>query len=82
MHFDRLDKIYAVVQSNLQFDKLVYTGLTGSCERYDRSVQIAQKTFVVPILGVNRWLAAENRTRDDFEPRLRHRWEFSLKDPR
>ena len=53
MHFDRLDEIYAVAQSNLQFDKLVYTGLTGSCERSDRSVQIAPKTLVVPILGVN-----------------------------
>jgi len=30
MHFDCLDEIYAMVQSNLQFDKLVYTGLTGS----------------------------------------------------
>ena len=54
MHFDCLDEIYAMVQSNLQFDKLVYTGLTGSYERSDRSVQIAQKILVVPILGVNK----------------------------
>jgi len=53
MHFDRLDEIYAMVQSNLQFDKLVYTGLTGLKERSDRSPQIVQKTLTVPILGVN-----------------------------
>ena len=40
MYFDRLDEIYAMVQSNLQFDKLVWTGLTGLEERSDRSAQI------------------------------------------
>ena len=53
MYFDRLNEIYVMVQSNFQFDKLVKTSLTGSYERSDRSVQIAQKTLVVPILGVN-----------------------------
>jgi hypothetical protein len=42
-----------MVQSNLQFDKLVQTGLTGLEERSDRSAQIVQKTFIVPILSVN-----------------------------
>ena len=50
MHFDHLDEIYAMVQSNWWFDKLFLTGLY---ERSDWSVQIVQKTWIVPILGVN-----------------------------
>jgi len=59
IHFDRLDEIYTMVRSNLQFDKLVKTGLTGLRERSDRSAQIVQKTFIVPILSVNRRIAHE-----------------------
>ena len=29
MHFDRLDDIYAMVESNWHFDKVTQTGLTG-----------------------------------------------------
>ena len=43
MHFDRLDNIYAMVQSNCQFDKLFLTNLTGLYKRSDRSFQIVQK---------------------------------------
>ena len=50
MHFDRLDEIYAMMQSNLQFDKLVLISLHN---RFDRSVQIVQQTSCVPILDVN-----------------------------
>ena len=56
IHFDRLDEIYTMVRSNFQFDKLVKTGLTGLRERSDRSAQIVQKTFIVPILSVNIFL--------------------------
>ena len=57
MHFDCLNKIYAMVQSNWQFDKLVWIGLISLYERSDRSAQIVQKTLIVPILGVNRHIA-------------------------
>jgi len=55
MHFDHLDEIYAMVKSNLQFDKLVLTGLTGLHNRSDRSAQIVQQTSCVPILDANTW---------------------------
>jgi len=29
MHFDRLDEIYTMVQSNWYFDNVTQTGLTG-----------------------------------------------------
>ena len=53
MHLDHLDEIYAMVKSNLQFDKLVLTVLTGLHDRSDQSAQIIQQTSCVPILGVN-----------------------------
>ena len=56
MYFDHLDEIYAMVKSNLQYDKLVLTGLTGFHDRSDRSAQIVQQTWCVPILGVNKYL--------------------------
>ena len=31
MHFDRLDEIYAMVKSNLYFDKVTLTGQTDLC---------------------------------------------------
>jgi len=55
MHFDHLDEIYAMVKSNLQFNKLVLTGLTGLHNRSDRSAQIVQQTSCVPILDANTW---------------------------
>ena len=53
MHFDRIDEICAMVKSNLQFDKLILTSLTGLHDRFDRSAQIIQQTSCVPIFGVN-----------------------------
>ena len=44
MNFDHLDEIYAMVNSNLQFDKLVLTSLTDLYDRSDRSAQIIQQT--------------------------------------
>ena len=44
MHFDCLNEIYVVVKSNLQYDKLVLTDLTGFHDRSDRSAQIVQQT--------------------------------------
>ena len=41
MHFDLLDEIYAMVQSNWQFDNITQIGLTGL---HDMSDQFAQKT--------------------------------------
>ena len=47
MYFDRLDEIYAMVQSNWHFDNLTQTGLTGS-------PRLHSKPRYLPILGVNR----------------------------
>ena len=41
MHFDRLDEIYAMVQSNWHFDNLTQTDLTGLYNRSDRFAQTA-----------------------------------------
>ena len=41
MHFDRLDEIYAMVQSNWHFDKLTQIGLTGLYNQSDRFAQTA-----------------------------------------
>jgi len=53
MHFDRLDEIYAMVQSNCHFDIVTRTVLTGLYDRSDRFAQIVQQTQYLPILGVN-----------------------------
>ena len=63
MHFDRLDEIYAMVQSNWHFDNVTQTGLTGLLDRSDRFAQIVQQTQYLPILNVNR---------------NKEGWEFSL----
>ena len=36
MHFDHLDEIYAIVQSNWRFGNIFHTGLTGFHDRSDR----------------------------------------------
>ena len=41
MNFDRLDEIYAMVQSNWHFNNLTQTGLTGSYNRSDWFAQTA-----------------------------------------
>ena len=41
MHFDRLDEIYAMVQSNWHFDNLTHTDLTGLYNWFDRFAQTA-----------------------------------------
>ena len=46
MHFDRLDEIYAIVQSNWQFDKANQSSLTGSLELFS-------EPRYLPILGAN-----------------------------
>ena len=47
MHFDRLDKSYTMVKSNLNFDKVTLTGLTDLC------IPVRPVRPVVPILIVN-----------------------------
>ena len=46
MHFDCLDKSYAMVKSNLHFDKVTLTGLTGLC------IPVRPVCTIVPILVV------------------------------
>ena len=53
MHFDRLDEIYAMVQSNWHFDNVIQTGLTDLMDQSDRFAQIVQQTRYLPILDVN-----------------------------
>ena len=43
MHFDRLDDIYAMVESNWQFDNFIQTSLTDLYVRPDRFAQIVQQ---------------------------------------
>jgi len=50
MHFDRLDEIYAMVQSYWYFDNVPQTGLTDLSDRF---TQIVQQTRYLPILDVN-----------------------------
>jgi len=47
MNFDRLDESYAMVRSNLHFDKFTLTGLTGLC------IPVRPVCTAVPILIVN-----------------------------
>ena len=53
MHFNRLDEIYTMVQSNWYFDIVTQTGLTGLYDRSDQFAQIVQQTQYLPILSVN-----------------------------
>ena len=63
MHFDRLDEIYAMVKSNLQFEKVVLAGLTSLDDTSNWSAQIVQQMLTVPILGINnREYAQTSRT--------------------
>ena len=57
MHFDHLDEIYAMVKSNLQFDKLVLTGLTGLHDRSDQFAQIVQQTLTYANFGCQQLLS-------------------------
>ena len=41
MHFDRLNEIYAMLQSNWHFDKLTQIGLTSLYNQPDRFAQTA-----------------------------------------
>jgi len=41
MHFNRLDEIYAMVQSKWYFHNLIQTGLIGFYNQSDRFAQIA-----------------------------------------
>ena len=54
MHFDRLDEIYAMVQSNWHFDNVTQTGLTGLQDQSDQFARIVQQTWYLPILDVNK----------------------------
>ena len=54
MHFDHLDEIYAMVQSNWHFHIVTQIGLTSLHDRSDRFAQIVQHTQYLPILGVNK----------------------------
>ena len=54
MHFDCLDEIYAMVQSNWHFHIVTQIGLTSLHDRSDRFAQIVQHTQYLPILGVNK----------------------------
>ena len=47
MHFDHLDESYAMVKSNLNFGKIIMTGLTGLC------IPVRPGRPVMPILVVN-----------------------------
>ena len=53
MNFDLLDEPDAMVKSNLHFENIYQTGLTGLVKRSDRFAQIDSKTFSVPISVVN-----------------------------
>ena len=43
MHFNHVDEIYTMVQSNWQFDEFILTSLTDFYERSDRSAQLYRK---------------------------------------
>ena len=47
MHFDSLDKIYAMMKSNFYFDKVILTGPIGLC------IPVRPVCTAVPILVVN-----------------------------
>ena len=47
MHFDLLDERYAMVKSNMHFDKVTLTSLTGLC------IPVRLVCTAVPILVVN-----------------------------
>ena len=56
MHFDRLDESYAMVKSNLHFDKITLTGLIGLAYPSDRYAQSCnsgrqQWTLIMLMLG-------------------------------
>ena len=47
MHFDHLDESYAMVKSNLHFDEVTLTGLTGLC------IPVRPISTTMPILIIN-----------------------------
>ena len=53
MHFDSLDEIYAMVQSNWHFDNFTLTGLIGLQDQSNQVAQIVQQTRYLPIFDVN-----------------------------
>ena len=51
MHFDHLDKIYTMVKSDLQFDKVALTGLTSLHDQSDWFAQFVEQTLTCANFG-------------------------------
>jgi len=51
MHFDHLDEVYAMMQSDWHFNIVTQTGLTDLHDWSDRFVQIIQQTLIFANFG-------------------------------